>query len=63
MRITEPNYDVVWEIRINLIFMAFIEAKKRAPDSEVILSDGTRHTLSDFWKEKPLFLVFLRHFG
>jgi hypothetical protein len=43
--------------------MVFTERNKRAPDSEVILSDGTTHTLSDFWKEKPLLLIFLRHFG
>ena len=34
-----------------------------ASDIEVFLSDGTRKHLSDFWKVKPLVLVFLRHFG
>jgi len=43
--------------------MAFTEEHKSAPDAEVVLSDGTTHTLSDFWREKPLLLIFLRHFG
>jgi hypothetical protein len=34
-----------------------------APDREVILSDGSRHRLKDFWKSHPLLLVFLRHLG
>jgi len=43
--------------------MAYIETHKKAPDAEVHLSDRTAHTLSSFWKERPLLLVFLRHFG
>lgn len=34
-----------------------------APDSKVILSDGTEKRLSDFWSFKPLALLFIRHFG
>lgn len=34
-----------------------------APDHEVMLSDGSRHRLEDFWKSQPLLLVFLRHLG
>ena len=37
--------------------------KYRAPDSDVILSDGSQKRLSDFWKSDTLVLVFLRHFG
>jgi hypothetical protein len=29
----------------------------------VTLQDGTTKRLGDFWKERPLVLVFLRHFG
>jgi hypothetical protein len=36
---------------------------KKVPDTEVTMSDGTSHALSDFWKDGPLLLVFLRHFG
>jgi hypothetical protein len=43
--------------------MAINETDKKAPDSVVTMSDGTTQNLRDFWKEKPLFLVFLRHFG
>lgn len=34
-----------------------------APDREVMLSDGSRHRLKEFWKSQPLLLVFLRHLG
>ena len=34
-----------------------------APDMEVMLSDGTGKRLSSFWQEKPVALVFPRHFG
>jgi hypothetical protein len=43
--------------------MAMTETHKKAPDAVVKMSDGAAHNLSDFWKEKPLLLVFLRHFG
>ncbi|UCH80210.1 MAG: hypothetical protein JSW20_10750 [Nitrospiraceae bacterium] len=36
---------------------------KKAPDAEVTMSDGTSHALSDFWRDRHLLLVFLRHFG
>jgi hypothetical protein len=35
----------------------------KAPDAPVTLSDGTRMRLGDFWKDRKLVLVFLRHFG
>jgi hypothetical protein len=35
----------------------------KAPDMQVLLSDGSTKELKDFWEEKPLVLVFLRHFG
>ena len=33
--------------------------------SDVVLdgADGGRHRLGDFWTEKPVIVVFLRHFG
>ena len=34
-----------------------------APDHEVLLADGTKKRLSEFWRSKPLALIFLRHFG
>jgi peroxiredoxin len=40
-----------------------IETMEDAVDREVLLSDGSTKQLSDFWKKKPLVLVFLRHFG
>jgi peroxiredoxin len=43
--------------------MAIIKKDKKAPDAEIVLSDGKKQRLSDLWKEKPLLLVFLRHFG
>ena len=36
---------------------------KQAPDDQVLLSDGTEKMLSEFWRTRPLALVFLRHFG
>ncbi len=33
------------------------------PDAQITLSDGSRARLSDWWREGPLVLVFLRHFG
>lgn len=35
----------------------------QAVDAEVLLSDGTRRQLHEFWSERPIALVFLRHFG
>jgi hypothetical protein len=34
-----------------------------APDAPVTLADGRQQHLSDFWRERTLVLVFLRHFG
>jgi hypothetical protein len=34
-----------------------------APAADVTLSDGSDRRLSDFWKDRTLVLVFLRHFG
>jgi hypothetical protein len=25
--------------------------------------DGARHSLGDLWRQKPIVLVFIRHFG
>jgi hypothetical protein len=36
---------------------------RRCPQVRVTLSDGTAVDLKEFWKNKPLVLVFLRHFG
>jgi len=35
----------------------------KAVSMPVFLSDGSKKELNDFWLEKPLVLVFLRHFG
>ncbi|HET6513698.1 MAG TPA: peroxiredoxin-like family protein [Thermodesulfovibrionales bacterium] len=35
----------------------------RAPDAEVLMSDGVKKNLSDFWSVKPIVLIFLRYFG
>jgi hypothetical protein len=43
--------------------MVLNEKDNKAPDTVVALSDGTTHNLQDFWRERPLLLVFLRHFG
>ena len=43
--------------------MALTQAHKKAPDAGVTTSDGRTHHLSDLWKQNPLLLVFLRHFG
>ncbi|MFO7494334.1 MAG: hypothetical protein R6X05_01720 [Desulfobacterales bacterium] len=34
-----------------------------APDPQVTLADGAETRLSRLWQERPLVLVFLRHFG
>jgi peroxiredoxin len=36
---------------------------QKAPDIELVLSDGSRRRLSDFWRESRLVLVLLRHLG
>lgn len=40
-----------------------IEKGQQAPDAEVLLSDGTGTRLTYLWAERPVALVFLRHFG
>jgi hypothetical protein len=35
----------------------------RCPNVRVTLSDGTGVDLKEFWKNRALVLVFLRHFG
>lgn len=35
----------------------------RAPDRQVLLSSGETTRLNSFWQDKPVALVFLRHFG
>jgi hypothetical protein len=35
----------------------------QAPDAQVLLAGGTKKMLSDFWRTRPLALIFLRHFG
>jgi hypothetical protein len=39
------------------------EKAAKAPEMQVTLADGSRRQLGEFWKERPLVLVFLRHFG
>ena len=39
------------------------EVSSDALDCEVLLSDSSRKRLSSFWQEKPVALVFPRHFG
>jgi hypothetical protein len=34
-----------------------------APDQEVLVADGSKKMLSEFWRSRPLALIFLRHFG
>jgi hypothetical protein len=36
---------------------------RKAPDARVTLSDGTEKHLREFWQDRTLVLVFLRHFG
>ncbi len=36
---------------------------RKAPDTQVILSDGSVKHLSDFWKNQKVILVFIRHYG
>jgi hypothetical protein len=36
---------------------------EKAVSNRVLLSDGSQKTLKSFWKDKPVILVFLRHFG
>jgi hypothetical protein len=36
---------------------------KRLEQVELSGTDGRRHRLGDFWADRPVILVFLRHFG
>ncbi len=36
---------------------------RKAPDTQVTLSDGSGKRLSEFWKSQKLVLVFIRHYG
>jgi len=36
---------------------------ERLAQVELAGADGGRHRLGDFWAERPVILVFLRHFG
>ncbi len=40
-----------------------LEAGDRAPDLRLRDSTGEEIALSSLWRERPLVLVFLRHFG
>lgn len=40
-----------------------INGDQKAPDLELVLSDGSRRLLRDFWQESRLVLVLLRHLG
>lgn len=40
-----------------------MDIQEKAPDMDVVLSDGTERSLGAFWKKQPIVLVFLRHFG
>jgi len=35
----------------------------RLADVELAGADGGRHRLGDFWADRPVIVVFLRHFG
>ena len=36
---------------------------KRLERVELVGADGEQHLMGDFWAERPVILVFLRHFG
>jgi hypothetical protein len=40
-----------------------VKPKFKAPDADVLLSDGSEKRLRDLWQRQTLVLVFLRHFG
>lgn len=40
-----------------------LKAGDKAPDLKIRDSAGEMLALSDLWRERPLALVFLRHFG
>jgi len=36
---------------------------ERLAQVELVGADGDRHRLGDFWADRPVILIFLRHFG
>jgi len=40
-----------------------LEVGQRAPDPVVLDGSGREVPLSTFWRERPVVLAFLRHFG
>lgn len=34
-----------------------------AAGAQLLGLDGSQHTLTELWRERPVVLVFLRHFG
>jgi hypothetical protein len=36
---------------------------ERLAQVELVGADGGKYRLGDFWAERPVILVFLRHFG
>ena len=40
-----------------------IQLGDSAPDVQFIDAEGRSGSLSDFWRDGPVVLVFLRHFG
>ena len=36
---------------------------RRLEEVELVGADGGRHRLGDFWVDRAVILVFLRHFG
>jgi hypothetical protein len=36
---------------------------ERLAQTELVGADGAVHRLGDYWEDRPVILVFLRHFG
>jgi hypothetical protein len=36
---------------------------ERLADVDLVGADGNQYRLGDFWADRPVILVFLRHFG
>ena len=43
--------------------MTMKKSNFKAPDADVMLSNGSEKSLRDLWQSQVLVLVFLRHFG
>ena len=43
--------------------MATIEVGQHAPDATLGRSDGSDVTLAELWRDGPVVVAFLRHFG